>query len=424
MKRTIILICFLLFGTFGMNSPAHATNGDNLIAVGPIARSMGGVGVAAPQDAISAVFVNPAAMCFGPYCPSSEINFGGTLFMPKVDTKISYPASGKTYRAKSDEKVYPIPAIGLSVPITDKPPFWRFGLSAYGVTGLGVDYKGTKIDRSGFYDFGSMGSFPMASGVYSELAIMKFAPAIAFQPMEKLSFGAALHIDYATLDLREGASTGYGLGVQVGTIFKATDNLSFGLSYTSPQNVTHEDVADFDGDGSLDRLKLESPHQIAFGVAYHLNNTLLVEADIKWLNWSNANGYEDFDWEDQWVFAIGAQYKVWRGLKFRIGYNYAENPLKRHNGFDGRMPKTVQGKTMPTYYYETFRIVGFPAIVEHHVTFGIGYDFSPRFSVHAGYMHAFEKTIKETGTDITGQPVKLESTLSEDSLDFGFTWRF
>jgi long-chain fatty acid transport protein len=63
-------------------------------------------------------------------------------------------------------------------------------------------------------------------------------------------------------------------------------------------------------------------------------------------------------------------------------------------------------------------------VVEHHVTFGVGYDFSPRFSVHAGYVHAFEKTIKESGTDITGQPVNLESSLSENSLDFGFTWRF
>ena len=45
-----------------------ATNGDNLIGIGPISRAMGGVGVAAPQDAISAIFANPAATCFGNYC--------------------------------------------------------------------------------------------------------------------------------------------------------------------------------------------------------------------------------------------------------------------------------------------------------------------------------------------------------------------
>ena len=61
---------------------ALATNGDNMMAIGPNARAMGGVGVAAPQDAISAVFANPAAMCFTPGCAYSEVNFAGTLFMP------------------------------------------------------------------------------------------------------------------------------------------------------------------------------------------------------------------------------------------------------------------------------------------------------------------------------------------------------
>ncbi|MGQ9749503.1 OmpP1/FadL family transporter [Desulfosoma sp.] len=290
--------------------------------------------------------------------------------------------------------------------------------------GLEVDYKGTAVDQPAFCIFGPMGSFPLVAEAYTELTIMKFAPAITFQPFEKFSFGPALHVDYATLDLRQGSSAGYGVGVQLGTIFKATDSLSFGISYTSPQNVNHDDVADFDGDGTLDRLKLESPHQIAFGAAYHLNNKFLLEADLKWLNWSEANGYQEFDWDDQWVFGIGAQYKPFFKLTLRAGYCYGKNPLNTIDGFQGPAPVSVQGKTMPTYYYETFRIVGFPAIVEHHVTLGVGYEFTPRFSLQAGFVHAFEKSIKETGTDMTGQPVSLKSTLSENSVDFGFTWRF
>ena len=62
--------------------------------------------------------------------------------------------------------------------------------------------------------------------------------------------------------------------------------------------------------------------------------------------------------------------------------------------------------------------------MEHHITLGVGYKVSDRFSLHLGYMHAFEETITETGTDITGQPVTLAFTLSEDSIDVGFTWRF
>jgi long-chain fatty acid transport protein len=394
-----------------------------LIAIGPIARAMGGVGIARPMDAISAVFANPAAMCFGPYCPASEVNFAGTLFIPDVSGQVTLPSG--TIKADSESKVYAIPAFGLSVPITKAPPFWRFGIAAYGVTGLGVDYRGTDLDQSRFFDFGPMGQFPLVSGTFTQLQIMKFAPAVAFQPSEKFSAGLAVHIDYSSLDLGYGSSFNYGLGVELGIIYKPTDQLSLGLNYISPQNVKHDNVADFDQNGSWDSLDLQSPQQAGLGLAYSLlDEKLLVEGDVKWINWSNADGYDDFDWDDQWVFAFGLQYEPMPKLFFRAGYNYASNPVNEHNGFVGQSLASVQGKPLPTYYYETFRIIGFPAVVEQHVTFGIGYEFSPAFSINLGYVHGFEKSISESGTDIAGQPVNLKSTLSENSFDFGLTWRF
>src|SRR6267154_1599997 len=119
-----------------------ATNGDNLIGIGPNARAMGGVGIAIPQDAISAVFANPSAMCFTPGCAYSEINFAGTLFMPHIKAELDLQGMG-SFKAESKQNVYAIPAIGLSVPIDQDTRRWRFGLAAYGATGLGVDYRGT-----------------------------------------------------------------------------------------------------------------------------------------------------------------------------------------------------------------------------------------------------------------------------------------
>jgi len=82
-KLTVIITIFTIAAVSA--GAAWATNGDNLIGVGPISRSMGGVGVASPQDSISAIFANPAAMCFGAYCPGSEATFAGTYFNPTVD---------------------------------------------------------------------------------------------------------------------------------------------------------------------------------------------------------------------------------------------------------------------------------------------------------------------------------------------------
>lgn len=411
----------LVLGVLLLASPALATNGDNMIAIGPVSRAMGGVGIANPLDAISAVFANPAAMCFGEYCPASELNFSGTLFMPKTETKITNLAG--TFQADAESNVYAIPAIGVSVPIGEGGSNWRFGLAAYGVTGLGVDYRGTAVDNSSVYDFGPGGQFPMITGEYTSLQIMKFAPAVAFQPTTNLSLGAALHIDYGILDLRNGNSSGYSFGIQPGLIYHFADNWSLGLTYISPQSIDHENVADFDQDGTLDTLELEAPQQFGMGLSYHFVNwRARVEADVKWINWSDADGYEDFDWEDQWVFSVGAEFQPVEKLFLRLGYNYGKSPVKEHNGFSGL--RTVQGKTMPAYYYETFRLVGFPAIVEHHLTAGLGYKFSEAFSIHLGVMHAFENTVTETGSDFIGMPVTLESSLSETSIDFGLTWRF
>lgn len=419
MKKIITLFGLVLLLLMGA-SQALATNGDNLMAIGPISRSMGGVGIAAPQDAISAVFSNPAAMCFGPFCPGSEFNFAGTIFMPKIDAKINL--GGTTFQADSASNIYAIPAIGISVPITKDMPLWRFGLAAYGVTGLGVDYRNTALDQSRFAGFGG---FPLMAGEYTSLQIMKFAPTIAFEPNRFLSLGLAAHIDYGLLDLRSGTSSGYGFGVQLGGIYKPHDRVSLGLTYVTPQSVKHSKVSDFDGNGVADDLELQSPQQVGLGIAFDvIPNTFLIELNGKWINWNNAAGYSDFDWKDQYVLGIGAQYKVTPKLSLRAGYNYGSNPVSEHNNFNGLAPRQIQGKTLPTYYYETFRAIGFPAVVEHHATFGIGYEFSNRFGIHLGYTHAFSNSIRERGTALNGQPVTIESNLSEDSIEFGLTWRF
>jgi long-chain fatty acid transport protein len=410
---------FLLIAAIGLVLPATAlaTNGDNLIGVGPISRAMGGVGIAAPQDAISAVFSNPAAMCFGAFCPSSQVDFSGTVFMPDVHSKVD--AGPLSFSSHSSPKVYPIPALGISFNFPDLPA-WRFGFGAYGVTGLGVDYRSSSVDQPNFFGPGA----PLAAGTFSDLNVMKFAPTVAYQFNHWLSLGASLHVVYSTLDLGSGQGSNFGVGAQIGAIVKPTPKLSLGLTYTTPQDVDYNKV--INGVNGRNRtLTLGSPHNVGLGVAYEIiPRQLLVETDLKWLNWSSANGYSDFDWRDQWVVGVGLQYRPIPKLALRLGYNYGNNPVKTHNNFNGMTMTTVQGTTLPTYYYESFRIVGFPAIVTNHLTLGVGYDVTERFTVNVGYMHAFEHTISESGTNLAGQPAGLKSKLSENGVDIGFSWRF
>jgi long-chain fatty acid transport protein len=413
-------VCWMLVGALMLLTPAMAlaTNGTNLIGIGPVSRAMGGVGIAHPQDAIGAVFSNPAAMCFGAFCPSSEVEFAGTLFMPTVNASIT--AGNQTFSAKSEGRVYPIPAMGVSFNFPELPK-WRFGLGAYGISGLGVNYKGTSIDQPAFAPFGGN---PLAAGTYSDLMIMKFAPSAAYQVNDWLSLGAALNIDYSTLDLGQGNGANYAWGAQLGIIVKPHEKVSLGLTYITPQAVNYRNVAKLDFGNSWDSLTLESPNNLGIGIAYEpIYRKLLFELDVKWLNWSGAQGYSDFGWKDQIVVGIGAQYRPMPKLALRMGYNYGNNPLKGNQNFNGNEMISVQGKAIPRYYYETFRVIGFPAITEHHLTLGASYDVTDRFTILAGFVHSFSNTVSSTGT-FAAQATTISSSLYENAIDFGLTWRF
>ncbi len=407
---------------------AMATNGDNLIGVGPISRAMGGVGIAAPQDAISAVFSNPAAMCFGAFCPSNQVDFAGTGFMPNIHATITggpgSPIAPFGFNVHSDPKLYPIPALGISYSFPEYPS-WRFGFGAYGVTGLGVDYRGTALDQPNFFGPGA----PLAAGAFSNLQIMKFAPTAAYQVNHWLSLGAAFNISYSTVDLRNGSNSGFAPGAQIGAIIKPHKDVSIGLTYTTPQDVNHHNVLS-GPNGTLNSLALSSPNNLGVGVGWEvIPRKLLFETDFKFLNWANADGYRQFDWKNQYVVGVGAQFKPIPKLALRLGYNYGNNPVQPHKNFVGATAAgptftTIQGTPIPTYYFETFRTIGFPAIVENHITVGIGYDVTERFAVNLGFMYAFENSITATGTNLAGQPVSIKSTLSETGVDLGLSWRF
>jgi long-chain fatty acid transport protein len=421
MKRLFFVTMSLVF-LLSIGGIANATNGDNFMGIGPIGRAMGGVGIAAPQDSISAVFANPAGMCFGPYCPGSQLDFGGTIFLPTAHGSIQSTGAGINIEDRSQSNIFLVPAIGLSTPITsDSTSFFskfRFGLAAYGSSGLGVDYR----DRL------------MPGGeIFTQYSVFKFAPNLAYRITDNLSVGVNFQLDYTALDLGSGTSSGFGFGGQVGAIYKLGP-VSFGLSYVSPQNVNHKKVSDFNSDGRMDTLKLEMPQTVGFGIAFQTpgklllkDDSLLIEGDFKWINWANAQGYKDFGWRDQYVFGFGVQYKPIPKLAIRLGVNYGQNPVKTHNGFDAASFTNVQGKSVPTFNYEYLRIIGFPALVETHLTCGIGYDFSERFGVNIGYTHGFAKSISETGTNFGGPGgpnVTLGSKLAEDSIEVGLSWRF
>jgi long-chain fatty acid transport protein len=225
-----------------------ATNGTNLIGIGPISRAMGGGGVAAPQDAISAIIANPAAICFGPFCPGSSVDIAGTIFVPSVKGTFNSPGFGITGSADSDLPPSVIPAIAVTAPINEK---WRFGTGMYGVSGLGADYKNSDIPP-----------------VYTQLQVLKLAPNLSWLITPNLSIGASFEIVWQSLDLGEGASPVYTVRLQFGALYHL-EKFNFGFSITTPEKVTHDDASQFGNPtGPYLDLDLESPLRAQFGISF------------------------------------------------------------------------------------------------------------------------------------------------------------
>ena len=410
------IICLLLVPA------AMATNGTNLIGIGPISRAMGGGGVAAPQDAVSAIFANPAAMCFGPYCPGSSVDFAGTLFNPTVNGKITVanpgppPPDSFVFEGESQLNPFIVPAVGITTPISER---WRFGIGMFGVSGLGADYKGTDIYPGPDPAPGT--GFP----IYTQLQTMKFAPNIAWLVTNSLSLGLSLEVVWQNLDLGIGSSHGYALGAQLGILYNI-GKFNIGASYTTPESVNHKNVADLDGDGTFDDLKIASPQTVKLGVAFQPSTRWLFELNTKWYDWANADGYGDFDWESQWVFTIGGQWRPLDRWAFRLGYNYGKTPLKDNSGFnpdptDPTNTVDVQGTPVSRPEFEALRVVGFPALAEHHITGGLGYNITDNIILNLSAMVSPEEKFTENSA---GNAFNLESTLSEWSTTFGLTWNF
>lgn len=374
----------------------YATNGDNMIGVGPTSKAMGGVGIAKAQDSMSAIFSNPATMT---QVKGSEFNFTGTFFIPTVKADVSSTMTG-AWKGESKDAGFAMPAIGLTKNINDN---LVFGIGAYGVSGMGVDYRNKD---------------PMNTN--TKVSVMKFVPAVAFKK-DNLSYGIGIDIDYQAADFGSGLSHNYSVGARVGLNYEY-GKWNFGVVYVTPQNVTHERIYDFDNDGTYDDLKLENPAIYGAGFSYTFSDRLMAGVDIRYLDWKNADGYSDFDWDSQWVYALGFSYKANEKLTLRAGYNYGKNPVNLNNNFDPSNTATtnLQGNNMQTFGYEYFRVIGFPAIVEHHVTVGFGYNVMDDVSVNIGYMHAFKNDIRE----ISSNNDVLKAELTEDAIDFGLTFKF
>lgn len=415
-----------------VSTAAFATNGDNMIGVSPASRAMGGLGTGICLEPTDSIFRNPGWLGRQ---KGFNVSFGGILFMPHVKGRYKGSAFGDTGYQSSDADTFTIPEIAITNQINDRIVI---GLGAYGVSGMGVDYR-DKDQR--------------LAKMHTSLQFMRIVPAIGYKVNDKLAIGGALHLAWGSLDMGAimsadgngnladglemqwnaggGQSQSYGIGASIGVNYKPLHNVCLGAYYQSPVKMKYKNVFDSNGDRNFEDLKLEQPQEASVGVGFKPIPELKVGFDVRWINWSDADGYKQFKWKDQWVFAVGGEYKVTPRLALRAGYNYAKSPIREKNVTTtnlNNIPDLTQ--PFPDYDVEWFNLIGFPAIAEHHITLGFGYQFTENFTLNASYVHAFEKKVETTGTKCyANNPGSCESALTgaknaQDSIGVSLDWHF
>jgi long-chain fatty acid transport protein len=404
--RKVILASALL-SAVGIS---FATNGDNLIGVSPASRGMGGIGVGMPVGPTDTIFRNPAWMT---YYKGFNMSFGGILFFPEVKAKSNITSTEASATSKS--KMFVVPEVGIVHQINDK---LTFGIGAFGVSGMGVDYRNE----------------PGLLRMHTNFQFMRIIPAIAYKVNDAISVSGALHLAYGSLDMGAvtsggnaggGQSQTYGIGAQLGVAYNMGDFVYAGLTYQSPVNMTYKRVFDSNClagpcDGQFEDLKLTQPQELAFGVGVKPMDNLKVGMDIRWINWKNAKGYKHFQWRDQWVIALGGEFKPTQKLALRAGYNYGRSPIRggvKNTGNANNIPDF--NRQFSDFYIAVFNLIGFPAITEHHITLGLGYEFTKNFGIDLAYKHAFNKKVRATGGTNY-----VEAQNAQNAISIGLNWKF
>ncbi len=399
---------------------AQATTGYFQHGYGIKAKSMGGVGIALPQDALAAAS-NPAGIAW----VGNRIDLGADWFSPDRGASIAgsgAPGANGAYDG-NDTKSFLIPEFGYNRVIN---PSLTFGVAVYGNGGMNTDYR-----TNPFVAYGGSGP----GGV--DLMQLFIAPTLAWKSGNH-AFGVSLNLAYQRFKAEgiQGFSSssaspgnvsnrGYddstGLGMRVGWTGQVSPTVTLGATYQTKTKMSEFDKYSglFANQGDFD-----IPENYGVGVALKATPALTLAADVQQINYSDipavgnrvdclfagacqlgsTNG-PGFGWQDVTVYKFGLAYELKPGTTLRAGYVILDQPIPASQTF--------------------FNILA-PGVVEDHLTLGLTLEMSRTSELSFMYMHAFEKKVNGSGSiplaPFGGGEANLR--MSQNSFGVAYGWKY
>lgn len=399
---------------------AQATTGYFQHGYGIKAKSMGGVGIALPQDALAAAS-NPAGIAW----VGSRMDVGADWFAPDRGASIAgsgAPGANGTYDGNGTSS-FLIPEFGYNHVIS---PSLTAGVAVFGNGGMNTDYK-----TNPFAAYGGSGS----AGV--DLTQLFVAPTLAWKGGNH-AFGISLNLAYQRFKAEgiqgfAGASAspgnvsnqGYddstGFGVRIGWTGRVSSAVTLGATYQSKTRMSKFDKYKglFANQGEFD-----IPENYGVGIAVQASPKLTLAADVQKINYNDVaavgnpvdclfmgacmlgstNG-PGFGWQNTTVYKLGLAYELKPGTTLRMGYVTLDQPIPASQTF--------------------FNILA-PGVVEDHVTLGLTLELSRASELTFMYMHAFEKKVSGSGS-IPAVPYgggEANLRMSQNSLGVAYGWKY
>jgi long-chain fatty acid transport protein len=297
----------------------------------------------------------------------------------------------------SDSDYYLMPAGAAAFNVNDR---LFLGMAMGGISGSGVDFADVVP-----------GGTPQA--VVTTKQSYKIVPGFAYKVSDQLSVGAALQIGYQSLAMYNGMGGSvltlpqtqvYGVGMNAGLIYKVSDAVQLGASWTSKTSM---DEFKWNTNNGEYRMTMDMPQTFALGVAFKPMPGLLVEADVKRIGFSDVMdnvafqtpagaSSMPFGWSDQTVYAIGVQKEIDPKTTVRAGFNYGKSPIGAED---------VNAN------------IGSLAITEKHFSLGATRKFSDKVSASLSYAHAFKNEIT-SNTSTT--KIELEQNIVNVQISYKF----
>lgn len=298
-----------------------------------LGRAYAGAGIVG--DDLSAVHYNPAGMTL---LPGTQIQ-AGTVY---IDVDAEYSDNDGTENNGRMKGQF-IPTGYTTYQVNDK--LWLgFGMTV--PFGMGTHYGRDWAENT--------------SGTSAKIYTFDMNPSFAYKISDFISVGAGISVQYAKAHLGQAVvvnemipahgkveGDSWDWGFNFGIMISPTDTMRFGLAYRS--SIEHNAEGHTKITSSIPQLAtvngmsvdmettIETPATLMLTGTWEATQDLRLSALIRWAEWSNFDTLKlengsfmgmdvsteiDNDWQDTWLFSVGADYRINDAWTVRGGIAY------------------------------------------------------------------------------------------------------